>query len=446
MFFMKKAVLLRVAVPLAALAVISLSSCPAPVSPPSALVDLTPGAMAFTGSAIADGTNLDVTLPIQNLQPGAVSAAFDVDFYLALTSAFSPSTDTKLATVAHSSGVPGSSSVTLGASLLIPDTLNVNQVVYIYAVVDAGGAVTETDETNNMSTAATAAAVPVYDDEALLVDLTPGAMAFTGTAVADGTTLDVSLPIQNLQSTAVSAAFDVDFYLAFTSAFSPSTDTKLATVAHSSGVPGSSSVTLGASLLIPDTLNVNQVVYIYAVVDAGGAVTETDETNNMSTAATATPVLVYDDDNASRTYPVILETYSPSGSSMADTVMGLYRDDAGSATVLQVDTDTSVPYYSLIDRTASPLAPGTYYAVVTNWLPDVGPYAMAVKTAGIDNVAFADLALNTEDTYETDDTPQVWPVSLNTTAPVNPVPMKVGTMVNRYSGASDWDWFKFVLP
>jgi hypothetical protein len=318
--------------------------------------------------------------------------------------------------------------------------------VYIYAVVDAGGAVTETDETNNMSTAATAAAVPVYDDEALLVDLTPGAMAFTGTAVADGTTLDVSLPIQNLQSTAVSAAFDVDFYLAFTSAFSPSTDTKLATVAHSSGVPGSSSVTLGASLLIPDTLNVNQVVYIYAVVDAGGAVTETDETNNMSTAATATPVLVYDDDNASRTYPVILETYSPSGSSMADTVMGLYRDDAGSATVLQVDTDTSVPYYSLIDRTASPLAPGTYYAVVTNWLPDVGPYAMAVKTAGIDNVAFADLALNTEDTYETDDTPQVWPVSLNTTAPVNPVPMKVGTMVNRYSGASDWDWFKFVLP
>jgi hypothetical protein len=281
-------------------------------------------------------------------------------------------------------------------------------------------------------------------------DLRPGAISFTGTAVADGTNLDVSLPIQNLQSTAVSAAFDVDFYLALTSAFSPSTDTKLATVALTSGVPGSSSVTLGASLSIPE-LNINQVVYIYAVVDARGVMTETDETNNMSTAANAASVLVYDDENASRTYPVILETYSPSGSSTADTSMALYKDD-GLGTITSAKYMEAVnpmgpgPGFAMIDKSASPLLPGTYYVVVVSWSPNNGPYAMAAKIAGIGNVAFVDLTSNTEDTYEPDESPNTWPLTLNKPIPGAPAILRVDSALNRYSANLDYDWFKLFLP
>jgi hypothetical protein len=279
-----------------------------------------------------------------------------------------------------------------------------------------------------------------------LADLSPGAMIFTGTAVADGTNLDVTLPIQNLQSGAVSAAFDVDFYLALTSAFSPSTDTKLATVVHSSGVPGSSSVTLGASLPIPD-LNINQVVYIYAVVDARGVMTETDETNNMSTAANAASVLIYDDENASRTYPVVLETYSPSGSSTADTLMALYKDGSGTAIFLAgVNTMGPGPGYARVDTSGSPLAPGTYYAAVLSWSPKNGPYAMTVKTAGIDALRFVDLASNTEDTFEPDESPNTWPLTQNKPIPSAPAILRVGSALNRYSANLDYDWFTFTLP
>jgi hypothetical protein len=279
-----------------------------------------------------------------------------------------------------------------------------------------------------------------------LVDLSPGAMVFTGNEVADGTNLDVTLPIQNLQPAEVSAAFDVDFYLALSSAFSPSTDTKLATVAHSSGVPGSSSITLGASLPIPE-LNINQAVYVYAVVDATGAVTETDETNNVSTAANAAAVLVYDDENASRTYPIILQTYSPSGSSTADTLMALYKDGSGTATFLMgVNTMGPGPGYARIDTSGSPLAPGTYYAVVLSWSPKNGPYAMTVKTEGIDARRFADLASNTEDTYEPDDSPNTWPVTQDKPVPGAAAALRIGSALNRYAANLDYDWFKFKLP
>ena len=201
-------------------------------------------------------------------------------------------------------------------------------------------------------------------------DLAPGAMTLALSGAADGTSLDVALRVNNLQSAAVSSAFDVDYYLGLSSAFSPAGDTKLGSVSHPGGIAASSGADISVSLALPDALDLNQAVYIYAVVDAGGAVAETDEANNISTVAAAAQVLLYDDENSARTYPVVLQTYSPSGASSADTLMALYRQDGGAAVFLAgVNMMGPGPGYASIDTSGTPLGPGTYHVVVMSWSP-----------------------------------------------------------------------------
>ena len=122
------------------------------------------------------------------------------------------------------------------------------------------------------------------------------------------------LDIYNLQPGGVSAPFNVDFHLSLTSTFAPSTDPLIGTYTVSSGPAGNSSVPINTSVTIPVGV-LNQAVYIYANVYPAGVITETDKTNNVSTLASAGVVLVYDSGNGARTYKVMLETYSPSGSS-----------------------------------------------------------------------------------------------------------------------------------
>jgi len=181
------------------------------------------------------------------------------------------------------------------------------------------------------------------------------------------------------------------------------------------------------------------------VVDAAGAVTETDKTNNTSTVGNAAVVLVYDGANSGRTYGVLLESYAPSGSGTVNTVMALYD---GTGTFLEAVNNASMGGYAVIDRTGSPLGSGTYYVLVASW--DDGPYAMAVRTSGIDRRSFTPLASNAADTYEPDYDPNPIPVINNLSSLPSPVlSMPVGSMVNRYAQKTptlDFDWFTFTLP
>ena len=102
-------------------------------------IDLVPSSLTYTGSSVAQGGSLPVTLTVQNLQSGSVSQSFGVDFYLALTGTFSPSTDSHVGS-ATVSGIGGSTSTTVNATLTIPSLgSTINQAVYIYAQVDAAG-------------------------------------------------------------------------------------------------------------------------------------------------------------------------------------------------------------------------------------------------------------------------------------------------------------------
>jgi hypothetical protein len=219
-----------------------------------------------------------------------------------------------------------------------------------------------------------------------------------------------------------------------------------------SGIGGSSSTAVNASLTIPNLgSNSNQAVYIYAQVDAAGVITETDKTNNLSTTGNAATVLVYDGTNASRTYKILLETYAPTGSGSVDTGIGLWVKATSTTAVNVASANASGPGpgYAQIDTTSAPLVPGTYYVLVISWSPNNGPYAMAVRTANVVRQSFtASLASNALDPFEPDDTPTVGSLTaaLNPTLPTAPVTMKVGSMVNRYSDNGDWDWFTFTLP
>ena len=284
------------------------------------------------------------------------------------------------------------------------------------------------------------------------VDLLPGVMTFTGDYVASGTNLLVTLPVEN-QGSAAAPAFTIHFYLAQTSAFTPSTDTDLGTVSAASGVSGNSTATINATLPIPT--GINEVCYVYAVVDSTGVVTESNKTNNQSTTATAAAVLVYDLSNGSRTYAIVLQTYLGSDPSLiaglgaTDTIMALYLDNYLTATYLAPADTSGSTDFSLIDKSGSPLGPGTYYVVVESYSGLNGPYALSVRTSNItssDFPRFVDMTSNSQDTWETDDTPKVAPITQSTTIPVKPDPVKVGSALNRYSADGDWDWFKFVLP
>ena len=191
------------------------------------------------------------------------------------------------------------------------------------------------------------------------IDLVPSSLTYTGSSVAQGGSLPVTLTVQNLQSGSVSQSFGVDFYLALTGTFSPSTDSHVGS-ATVSGIGGSTSTTVNATLTIPSLgSTINQAVYIYAQVDAAGVVTETDKTNNVSTTATAATVLVYDSTNASRTYKVLLETYAPTTSSgtAVDTGMGLWLQTSSTTASNKASANAmgAGPGYAVIDTTSSPL-------------------------------------------------------------------------------------------
>jgi hypothetical protein len=279
------------------------------------------------------------------------------------------------------------------------------------------------------------------------VDLAPGAMTSTETSVADGATLGVSLPIQNLGSAAESAAFTVEFHLVLTGTFDPSIDALVGSSIVSSGVGAGSTVTLNTTLTIPE-LNINQDAYVYAVVDAASAVTETDETNNRSSTTSALVILISDNENGSRTYPLKLETYAPTGTATTDTVMALYLDNGLGTAVTYVGSDVSGGSdYSTLDYTGAGLAPGTYYLMVASFSGRNGPYAFTARTTNIARPIFAgNLADNAADSWEPDDAPQVSDIPNNTTVPTAPVTMGAGRAMNRYSAMNDWDWFRFVLP
>jgi len=303
---------------------------------------------------------------------------------------------------------------------------------------DTATAIATIDANNRITIAPT---TPPTQD----ADLALGALTAAGGTAADGASLGVSVIVKNLESGAVTTAVDVAFHIALGTALDPSTDPVVGTASLASGIGGSTSQALSGTVTIPASAG-SQDARLYAVVDPSGSVTETDETNNTSAAGDAATIIVYDTADASRTYAMLVETFSQSGASSANTVLALYRDDSGTGTFLASVNDTSQHGYAALDTTGTPLAPGTYYALVTSW--NSGPYALQVHTANIARATgLTDLANNGADPYEPDNAPHIFPVSQDlSTLPTAYAGIAGAAALDRYAASGDYDWFRFTLP
>lgn len=276
--------------------------------------------------------------------------------------------------------------------------------------------------------------LPITGDE---LDLSPGALIPADYNVADGENLAVSLTIRNSGTGTVTGTFDVQFYLSDDTIFD-SEDFDAGTVSVTEDISGSSSIEVTALLTIPE-LDGNKCRYIYAVIDSGNSVKETDENNNIMTSADVPVVLIYNNENSSRNYSLNLETFPPTGTveTNPDTHMYLYNNATGDMMSWIDENDNGGSFiadnYSGLGAT---LASGTYYILIMGTAS--GPYGLSVRLSGMDIRLFEDEL--TSDPHEDDG-------SYTGHIPDSPVHMNIGGEINRYCGSSsDFDWFRIILP
>ncbi len=280
-------------------------------------------------------------------------------------------------------------------------------------------------------------------------DLIPNGITFSAAHVADGEQLTVTLPIQNQQIGNVETDFFVHFYLSQTTTFSYLSDDDLGAFTVIDDIPGSTTKNINFNLTMPD-LNINQCVYIYARIDSTELVTETNEGNNESSIRNAACILLYDDEDAGRTYDLIFETFPPTGTvTTYNTIIVLYKDNGANMDYVTEDDASSGSYnlYSYISGTYNKTS--TYYLLVIAYA--AAPYALAVRTSNVDIQLFgADLGSNAADPGENDDNPTPDTLNLSTDTPLAYPPVStsilVGNASNRYWGTGDYDWFKIELP
>lgn len=275
-------------------------------------------------------------------------------------------------------------------------------------------------------------------------DLLPKEITFSVPYIADGDQLTVTLPIENQQTGDVATDFAVHFYLSQTTTFSYLSDNDLGAFTVTDDIPGITTKNININLDMPD-LDINQCVYIYAIIDSTNLISETNEANNESSLDNAACILLYDDENGARTYDLFFETYPATGSGSTNTLIVLYKDNGLTMDYINEDDDSGTyALYSKIAQTCDKQS--TYYLLVLAYA--AGPYALSARTANVDIKLFgSDIGSNAGDPGEVDDDPQILPVFPgNTTLPPASTSIKIGGISNRYFGTGDYDWFKIELP
>lgn len=273
------------------------------------------------------------------------------------------------------------------------------------------------------------------------VDLYPGQINLTNSGdkyVNDGLAVSITLPIQNLGINTVTPApsFNVQFYMSENENLGM--DRLLEKVSVEAIISGNSTYSLVTNITIPDDLNLNQCVYIWADIDNSDLInSEIDENNNQSSISSALCLLVFDNENVPGSFEMVFETFPPTGSNpspVPNTVITLY--DSTGTSITSSFTDP----YSKVTRTGGDaLPPGTYYIKIENFSP--GAYGLSVRSFETMPIPYFGSTLSSagDDPYEPDDNH-----TLN--VPSSPVSIRVGASLNRYIDSVSIDWMEMVLP
>lgn len=239
----------------------------------------------------AAGASVNVNYQVSNIgnAPAGTSVAH---FYLSTDSVITPN-DHPLGTAAISALAPNGTTGVLQKSLSLPGFGNTfwtgDHNYFIGMLVDGGGTVIELIETNNSSQGLQLdldVAFIVASAAPLPADLVGGNFTLGGTNFTAGSTVSIDYSVVNLGN-GPAGPFPVDFYLSKDPIITA--DDLLLGSTPISGVPaGAATGTLQQTVTLPGPGQLfwagsgDGIYYIGMIVDAGGNVLETDDSNNSS--------------------------------------------------------------------------------------------------------------------------------------------------------------------
>jgi alpha-tubulin suppressor-like RCC1 family protein/subtilase family serine protease len=256
-------------------------NCTANFTLNSSLSDLIISALSTATTAIAPGKNLSLFNTVKNqgtASPGSSVAAF----HLSNNTTYGDGDDIPFAFTRSVDGLAAGASSSATNTLTIPATTPLGNY-YICAMADSGGAVTESDETNN--SLCTASTIQITLSDLIMTTVTPNAPT-----VNQGGTLSVTDTVQNQGAVATPIGFRVGFHLSVNNVYGDGDDVAITTsrVVAALGAGVSSTGTTG--LLIPSSTPPGDY-YVCAMADSQAQVAEADEGNNIlcSTAQVTVP-------------------------------------------------------------------------------------------------------------------------------------------------------------
>ncbi|MHC1773954.1 MAG: CARDB domain-containing protein [Lentimicrobium sp.] len=229
--------------------------------------DLVVQSPAVSPASVLSGATTTASCTVYN-QGGAAAVASSLKYYLSTDNAYGTG-DVLLATDAVVA-LNASASVAVSEVVTIPSSTAAGSY-YILFVADANAQVTESNENNNVGSAALT--VTSASGSPDLIVLYPAA---SPTALTAGQTTTASCTVQN-QGTASAAASNLKYYLSTDNAYSAG-DTYLATDAVAA-------LATGASAAVSEVLTIPAATaagtwYIVYFADADAQVAESNETNN----------------------------------------------------------------------------------------------------------------------------------------------------------------------
>lgn len=258
----------------------------------------------------------------------------------------------------------------------------------------------------------------------------------SGSSAADGSDVNVSVVIENVCDSNITDTFATEIYISSVSTFDTSVDTLLGTISVTDDIASSATVTVSGTFTIPESYNLQSISYIYCVVNSDSAFSENNTTNNITQESDGALIIVYDDEDVSRTYTVRINAERPKSTESVDCYLELYNDT--DTNPIDDDDDGGTNAYSSISNT---LSSGTYYVKVRGYgSSSQGAYSASVSLLNnsYDDYFGSALSSNTQDIYESDDS--------SSNPPANPVSLSFETPLNRYLDAGETDWFVFILP
>lgn len=222
---------------------------------------------------VALGASVSVVTAIQNVGEGATNAPFDVSVYLSVDDTFDE-TDTRVGRITLPDVVLPDETRSISILASIPEDLAEGAYRWV-AVVNADGGQVESDDGNNASTGTPTTAVLRRPD------LAPTAPPSGPSAVYRGVTTDVTVTLTNDGDGATTQPFDVVVYASQDPFAGNEDDVKVGDVAVTMEIAVGETHTV----TVPSRLSAVQPTGVYhwiAVVDDGGFVTESDESNNTA--------------------------------------------------------------------------------------------------------------------------------------------------------------------